>query len=140
MKLVIDIDEELYAAGFERPFTEKEKKIFLVAIGKGIILPNTFIFCTDAVSRQAVLDYIYNDLGLGDEENGKDLERQMELEDSYRYIKSLPPVKQEPKTGHWIKYGKLYQCSECKELSCCQGKFCNECGAKMVESQESEEV
>jgi hypothetical protein len=54
-------------------------------------------------------------------------------------IKALPYVKpQEPKTGHWIKYGKLYQCSECEELSCCQGKFCNECGAKMVEPQEGE--
>jgi len=48
--------------------------------------------CEDTISRQAALDYIYNDLGLGDEENGKDLERQMELEDSYKYIKSLPPV------------------------------------------------
>lgn len=46
---------------------------------------------------------------------------------------------QEPKTGHWIKYGKLYQCSECKELSCCQGKFCNECGAQMIEPQERSE-
>ena len=48
--------------------------------------------CGDTISRQAVLDYIYNDLGLGDEENGKDVERQMELESSYRYVKSLPPV------------------------------------------------
>jgi hypothetical protein len=48
--------------------------------------------CEDAVSREAVLDYVYNDLGLGDEENGKDVERQMELERSYKYIKSLPPV------------------------------------------------
>lgn len=51
-------------------------------------------------------------------------------------LKALDP---QPKTGHWIKYGKLYQCSECKELSCCQGKFCNECGMKMVEPQESED-
>ena len=46
----------------------------------------------DLISREAVLDYIYNDLGLGDEENGKDVERQMELENSYRYVKSLPSV------------------------------------------------
>ena len=56
--------------------------------------------CEDAISRQAVLSYIYNDLGLGDEENGADIERQMELESSYRYVKSLPPVKpQEPYKG-----------------------------------------
>lgn len=52
--------------------------------------------CEDTVSRQAVLDYIYNDLGLGDEENGKDVKRQMELERSYKYVKSLPSVT--PKT------------------------------------------
>lgn len=52
--------------------------------------------CYDTISRQAVLDYIYNDLGLGDEKNGKDVERQMELERSYKYVKSLPPVA--PKT------------------------------------------
>ena len=58
--------------------------------------------CEDCISRQAVLSYIYNDLGLGDEENGEDLERQIELEDSYRYVKSLPPVTPQPKTERWI--------------------------------------
>ena len=53
--------------------------------------------CEDTISRQAVLDYIYNDLGLGDEENGKDVERLMELESSYRYVKSLPPVTSQSK-------------------------------------------
>ena len=47
----------------------------------------------DCISRQAVLDYIYNNLGLGDEENGNDIERQMELESSYKYIRALPSVK-----------------------------------------------
>ena len=47
----------------------------------------------DCISRQAVLDYIYNKLGLGDEENGNDIERQMELESSYKYIRALPSVK-----------------------------------------------
>ena len=61
--------------------------------------------CGDAISRQAVLNYIYNDLGLGDEENGKDAERQMELESSYRFVKSLPPVIPQPKVG---------QCKDCK--------------------------
>ena len=46
----------------------------------------------DCISRQAVLSYIYNDLGLGDEENGADVERQIALEEFYEYIKSLPPV------------------------------------------------
>ena len=109
--------------------------------------------CEDAVSRQAVLDYIYNDLGLGDEENGKDLERQMELESSYRYVKSLPSVKpQEPKTGHWIEKDgydgdTYYDCSVCDESwTTIEGtpwnngmKYCPNCGAKMVEEHESED-
>ena len=61
--------------------------------------------CEDVISRQAVLDYIYNDLGLGDEENGKDVERQTELESSYKYIKSLPSVTPQQKTGRWIPQG-----------------------------------
>ena len=58
--------------------------------------------CGDCISRQEVLDYIYNDLGLGDEENGNDVERQMELEKSYKYVKSLKPVNPQPKTGYWV--------------------------------------
>ena len=53
--------------------------------------------CEDAISRQAVLSYIYNDLGLGDEENGADIEIQMELERLYEWVKSLPPVTPQPK-------------------------------------------
>lgn len=100
--------------------------------------------CEDAISRKAVLNYIYNDLGLGDEENGKDVERLMELESSYRYVKALPSVNlQEPKTGHWIdnKARKdLCNCSECGALSKAYSKYCHNCGAKMVEPQESEEA
>lgn len=85
----------------------------------------------DAISRQAVLDLFKTFwrcfASHADEEIFK------------KEIAELPPIKQEPKTGHWIKYGELYQCSECKELSYCQGKFCNECGARMVEPQEESE-
>jgi len=96
--------------------------------------------CDDAISRQAVFDYIYNDLGLGDEENGKDVERQMELESSYRYIKSLPSVNPQPKTGHWIyKMLKGQFCSICDEQSMWKFNYCPNCGAKMVEPQEGSE-
>lgn len=86
--------------------------------------------CEDAISREATLKPYK---GLNDEDTicvwliRKNIEQQP----------SVNP--QKPNAGHWIKYGKLYQCSECKELSCCQGKFCDECGAKMIEPQESEE-
>lgn len=99
--------------------------------------------CEDCISRKAVLDYIYNDLGLGDEENGKDVERQMELEDSYRYVKSLSPVKQEPTTGHWTRelirnekggcIGAKMICSECDNDNKHDEymNYCPNCGAKM---------
>lgn len=64
-------------------------------------------------------------------------------------------LEQEPKTGHWIKYGiprcgeQHYKCTNCDEYFNFglysdyykkAFKFCPNCGAKMVEAQESEEV
>ena len=57
----------------------------------------------------------------------------------------------EPKTGHWIYDNYNWRCSECNETPKTLGyvgtadfmtehfKFCNHCGARMVEPQESEE-
>ena len=84
----------------------------------------------DLISRQAVINIMANTNFWLSADNWKEL---MEA------IDSVPSIHPQPKTGHWIKYGKVYQCSECEELSCCQGKFCNECGTKMVELQESED-
>lgn len=102
--------------------------------------------CDDAIGRQLVLDYIYNDLGLGDEENGKDIERQMELESFYRYIKSLPPVQPKLKTGYWVEYAPdHHKCSNCNKNPCVKWNnakrdnvdiltdYCPNCGIKMVE-------
>ena len=57
-------------------------------------------------------------------------------------------LKQEPKTGHWIMTGDYYtgaygtidyvECSCCHEDSLEEGNYCPNCGAKMVEPQESE--
>lgn len=103
------------------------------------------------ISRQAVLDYIYNDLGLGDEENGKDIERQMELKRAYKYIKSLPPVTTEPcgvlisrqavidAIDKWVKNMEvlitLPDCASCRwsKDGCCAGT--EECHLCMWESQ-----
>ena len=61
--------------------------------------------------------------------------------------------KQEPKEGHWIKVSDGYgdnayicECSECKDTVWVykdanrKWNFCPNCGARMVEEQESEEV
>jgi NADH pyrophosphatase NudC (nudix superfamily) len=61
-------------------------------------------------------------------------------------VEFLSTLKQEPKTGHW-KYGYAFadgnycKCSECKEIIKCTYPmhYCPNCGAKMVEPQESED-
>lgn len=65
-------------------------------------------------------------------------------------VSDLPPVTSQPKTGHWIDRfpAKECKCSVCDFLICIsngsyidmvgQMKYCPNCGAKMVESQESE--
>ena len=53
---------------------------------------------------------------------------------------------QEPKAGHWIKGytfpdGAYWKCDKCNELIKVKipMRYCNNCGAKMVEPQESED-
>ena len=63
-------------------------------------------------------------------------------------IKALAIPSAEPNTGHWIMTGDYYTgaygCIEYVECSCChedsleEGDYCPNCGAKMVEPQESE--
>ena len=58
-------------------------------------------------------------------------------------IKSL----EEQKTGYWIPLGNYddwgnensYKCSECGELNFYPDNYCHNCGAKIIESQESED-
>ena len=89
--------------------------------------------CEDAISRQAVLDK-------------KEL---IELEDGQSFycispedVETLPSVNPQPKTGHWIFdeiLDKHYYCSECKSMGVDYWDYCPNCGAKMVEPQESED-
>jgi len=89
--------------------------------------------CEETISRQAVLD----------------LAVKIELPDSQTFfcispedVEALPPVTPQPKTGHWIECEEEVKCfcSECKEISDYPTQFCPNCGAKMVEPQESEEA
>lgn len=75
--------------------------------------------CDDAVSRQTVIDMM--NYGI--------------LEDN---IKDLLPVIPKEKTGKWIGD----KCSNCGNERAWYGNnplFCPDCGAKMIELQESEE-
>ena len=59
------------------------------------------------------------------------------------HMDEMPPVTpQEPKTGHWNEIPKYkdiaWQCSECEHFTTMKHNYCPNCGAKMIESQESE--
>jgi hypothetical protein len=100
--------------------------------------------CADAISRKAMLEYQqYLHGKMSNEENHK----------LWEFIKELPSVTPKLKTGHWFydKSIENWRCSECEETPKTVGycgsanfmvehfKFCNHCGAKMVEPQESED-
>lgn len=83
--------------------------------------------CTDAVSRQAVLDLINAD---------------WKYEGLESDVENLPPVTPQPKTAHWIHFANSDDCSGCgwsigKYIS--PSDYCPKCGARMIEPAESEE-
>lgn len=99
--------------------------------------------CSDAISRQAVLDYI-DEMPSELTADGRRMIRRRTLEE---YISdTLPPVTPQPKTGHWEWLTEdKYRCSNCyheTRVDECMNKpmydYCPFCGAKMFEPQESE--
>ena len=95
--------------------------------------------CNDCISRQAVLDLINAD---------------WKYENLEQPVSILPPVTPQPKIGRWILSGGYWRCSECKEKALLKldkatgncreytpirSNFCPNCGAKMVDPQESED-
>lgn len=116
--------------------------------------PDTFkkIFgepCTDAISRQAVLEALRTmyDTHIIKTEDGDEY---IDYNDTVYEIEALPSVNpQEPKTGHWIfhtSFDKGHKnCNECIECSQChtwlghdcyaKTPYCPICGTKMAESE-----
>ena len=115
--------------------------------------------CEDAISRQIIYDYVESHIqeintGYGDLNKHTNRILRMIME----YIDKLPSVAPQPKTGHWewaqYDYNPNignWHCSECKNIAVVgvkkneEGgipiyKYCPNCGAKMIEPQESEEV
>ena len=86
----------------------------------------------DCISRQAVEDAMYDATRAMDLNYGQIME----------YIDNLPSVTPQPRKGHWKdipKYKDIaWQCSECEHFTTMKHSYCPECGAKMVEPQESE--
>ncbi len=94
--------------------------------------------CGDVISRSALM------IALMDK--GVDHIQADDLVEINQIVLELPSVKQEPKTGHWIidkgsldaLYGEVCKCSECGAESIGESDYCPDCGAKMVEPQESD--
>lgn len=112
--------------------------------------------CEDAVSRQAAIDAAIN--GADDWDGGYSPTREEYIK---KAIKALPPINPQPNTGHWEKMVEVYDLQQNRMLvpygyddakfgntpvyvcdcGCKSNKnsrFCPDCGAKMIESQESE--
>lgn len=97
----------------------------------------------DLISRQAVLD------NLSELNAISFYEAQEDSKEAYyeirQAIKNLPSVKPQEPTGHWIVHPKgIYAhliCDKCLSNAPydCRTDYCPNCGAKMVEPQESEE-
>ena len=97
--------------------------------------------CEDAISRQAVRHILNHEVKMPI----KVWKKVFELVDD------LPSVTPQPKTGHWEQYGNFWEdkfkCSECgkeqPKILCGEriighwSDYCPNCGAKMVEPQES---
>ena len=94
--------------------------------------------CEDCVSRAELKKWLDMNFSFGG------ASRKFELFD--RLDKELPPVTPKQKTGHWriVPYEETMFCSECNcrlndEQTYLPLNYCPNCGAKMVESQESED-
>ncbi len=95
--------------------------------------------CTDAVSREAVCDYIAEFVN---DEYSTDAECEM-VDAMIEGIQHLPSVTH--KSGKWIdkdlrkeEYVLVGKCSVCGQVRV-KDKFCSNCGAEMFEPQESED-
>ena len=93
--------------------------------------------CSDAISRQAVLDYI-DEMPSDLTADGRRMIRRRTLEE---YISdTLPPVTPQPKTGHWIDAGSGQECSECGSVHDTATNYCPDCGCLMDRTEFDEYV
>lgn len=111
--------------------------------------------CEDVVSRNAIVQklnkmdrYVSEELRLCDTDKKFPKNEVFIVDDVYEEIVEKLPSTQ-PKIGHWIMTRDYFtgayesidyvKCSCCGEDSLEMGDYCPNCGAKMVEPQESEE-
>jgi len=100
--------------------------------------------CEDCISRLWLKEAIHN-FYYG-------LKHTPTEEDIQAYIDVAPSVTPQPKMGRWLEHPEIktstpeylmfYECSECGDKQCFykpdlhKKRFCNNCGARMAESEE----
>ena len=88
--------------------------------------------CTDAISRQAVLERAINAPIAKVMTEDKVIYRKIVFADE---IENIPPVTPAEKVGHWIDHQEdrwIYaKCSECETIHDTRTNYCPNCGAKM---------
>ena len=88
----------------------------------------------DCISRENTLKAMIEQLGIRNEDYLIPAEATL-----YKVVKNMPPVTPQPKTGYWIDAdGDNAICGCCNRLNHLYGTYCKHCGARMVETQESE--
>jgi len=100
--------------------------------------------CEDCISRQAALDTFClseKSRKYGGDHSGYDTIMLYEVQDALEALPSVNPQK----IGHWkpfyrISGRNIYYCTSCEYATILETvfKYCPNCGAKMVEPQESE--
>lgn len=105
--------------------------------------------CEDAISRRNALDALHMCLATNSYNEDVTGDSYICYEEAEYEIENLQSVQLKTKTGHWIKStndynATSYMCSECGHWHPLHNhslgfRYCNWCGVKMVEPQESED-
>lgn len=95
--------------------------------------------CKDAISRHIISDYVESHIqeintGYGDLNKHTNEILRMIVD----YIEKMESVTPQPKTGYWIIRHGSFKCSKCLIVHKYHSIYCPSCGARMVESPESE--
>ena len=97
----------------------------------------------DCISRAEAIKCLECDFDITGKENMKTVVNY--INSAHDKIVNLPRVKQEPRKGHWttVLHEEILFCSECHqrlvdEQTYIPLHYCPNCGARMVEPQESE--